>query len=338
MSQTSYLQQIAQRTSDRLQILTPPRSPFSRFDSSVPMEVPDEHLISAPSAKQEPRISSLPYSTTVQTEAQTGSFANPLIQSPNVVIPNTATNTTLEPSSAIASLTNSGLPNLTQAASEITSGVETPEPRKIPSLPSLPPRVAQDSSAMIASQSLQPQTGSQTDSQTDRSPDRKSYAITSQNLSQPKPSHNALTPAITESRDLLVSQPAQAENLKENFILTESLDTNAPESLRWLTPTIQNRHQDHHQDRNAEMPLPEPQLRDVYSREMYSEVAASPIALVAQEIIAQEHPPKGNTIHIGAIDIQILPVPNAIAPSPPKPVLTNPLARSFSGSFGLRQG
>jgi hypothetical protein len=186
--------------------------------------------------------------------------------------------------------------------------VETTEPRNSSSLQL--DSVGEERSA-IAPQTLQPQTHGL--------PDRKPYAIETQNLSQQKTS--ALTPSITEfsdPSDPSVSQPAKATSLKENSLPTES-----PAILRWLTPTMQ--------DRKVEMLLPESQWREISS-----EVAASPIASVAQE-----HSPKGNTIHIGAIDIQIMPAPvapAAIVPSPAKSVSTTPLARSFSGSFGLRQG
>jgi len=50
--------------------------------------------------------------------------------------------------------------------------------------------------------------------------------------------------------------------------------------------------------------------------------------------------PQSNTIHIGTIDIQVVPPPQpvgAIAPIP-KPMRVTPLARGFTSSFGLRQG
>ena len=291
MSQLSYLQQIAQRANDRLPVLTPPRSPFPRFESPVPMEILEESPQSESIGSSKNRVSMLPSSTTAQTEHP----ANPLIQLPN---------TTLESFPTMVSLTNPELANSTQVAFETISDVEIPESRKIPSLP---PRVAQDIPA-IASQALQPQT--------EGLPDRKPYGIETQNLSQQR--INELTPSITEFNDPFVSQVTQVESPNENFLPLES-----PPILRWLTPTIQ--------DHNVERLLPEPQRREIYS-----EVTASPITSVAQE-----HSPKGNTIHIGAIDIQIMPatvVPAAIAPSPAKSVSTTPLARSFSGSFGLRQG
>ncbi len=309
MSQLSYLQQIAQRASDRLPILMPPRSPFLGFDSSVPMEILDESPQSESIVSPEKRPSMLLSPTIAQTEP----LANPLIQLPNTTLepspamvsltsPDLAAR--LEPSPTIASLTKPELPISTQVAFETISDVERSEPSKIPSLPT---RVAQDRPA-IAPQALQPQT--------ERLPDRQPYAIATQNLSPQRTSR--LAPSITEFSDSLVSQPTQAESLNEN-----SLPIASPAILRWLTPTIQ--------DRNVDMLFPEPQ-----HREIYSEVTALPIASVVQE-----HLPKGNTLHIGAIDIQIMPapiVPEAIAPSPTKSGSTTLLARSFSGSFGLRQG
>lgn len=295
MSQLSYLQQIAQRASDHLPVLMPPRSTFTRFDSPVPMEILDEFLQSESRVLAEERPSMLSSLNTVQTEAQKESVANPLIQLPN---------TTLEPSPAIVSLTSPELPNPTQVAFETISDVEMSS-LFVQGIPE------------IAPQALQPRT--------EGLPDRTPYVIASQNLSQPKPS--TLTPAIMELSNL-----SQAEHFKESFMPTESTATNDHGSLHWLTPIIQNRNQ----DRNIEMPLLEPQLREIYS-----EVADSPIALETQELATQEHSPKGNTIHIGEIDIQIVPAtvaPNAIAPPPAKSGSTNRLARNFSGSFGLRQG
>lgn len=303
MSQLSYLQQIAQRDGDRLAVLSPPRSPFPRFDSPVPMEILEESPQSASRVGQEKRLSMSPSLTTDQTE----SFAKPLIQLPNK---------TLEPSPTIGSLNRLEMPNSTQVAFETTSDsdVEMPEPRQIAPRLSL---VAQDHS-VIAPQALQ--------SQTSELPARNSYAIETQNLLPQRTS--GFTPSITEFSDPLVSQPTQAESLNENSLPIES-----PAILRWLIPTIQ--------DRNVEMLDSESPLPKFPRSEIPSEAATAPIALVTQELIAQEHSPKGNTIHIGAIDIQIMPAtvePAAIAPSPVKSVSTTPLARSYSGSFGLRQG
>ena len=304
MSQLSYLQQIAQRSSDRLSVLRPPRSPFPRFDSPVLIEISEESPQSESRVGQENQLSMLPSSTTPQTK----SFANPPIQ---------LANTALEASPASVSLTSPELPNSTQAAFETISDMEIlVEPSKIPSLPAL---VTPDRPA-IAPQALQP----------DGLPDGQPYAIETQNLSPQRTS--GLTPSITKFSDPVAFQPTQAKSLNENSLPIESSAI-----LRWLTPTIQDRHQ----DRNAEMLLPESPQPESPRREIYSEVTASPIALVTQELADQEHSPKGNTIHIGAIDIQIMPatvVPAAIAPSPAKSIATTTLARSFSGSFGLRQG
>jgi hypothetical protein len=236
-----------------------------------------------------------PSPTTVPTE----SLANPLIQLPH---------TTLEPSPAIVSLTNPELPISTHTTFATLSDGEMPEPAKMPSRPD---PVAQADPA-IAPQTLQ--------SQTKGLPDQQPYVLPTQNLSQPTIS--GLTPSIAEFSTTLVSQAALAESLKEHSLPIES-----PDILRWLTPTIQERNQ----ERDVEMPLPEPQRREIYS-----EVKALPIASVSQE-----DSDKRNTIHIGAIDIQIMPatvVPTAIGPSPAKSGSTTPLARSFSSSFGLRQG
>lgn len=51
--------------------------------------------------------------------------------------------------------------------------------------------------------------------------------------------------------------------------------------------------------------------------------------------------PKGNTVHIGSIDIHIVPPPTAppkVTPTVSKPVSTSSLSRGFTSSFGLRQG
>jgi hypothetical protein len=348
MSQLSYLQQIAQRTSGRFSQLMPPRSLFQNWETPMPLEISDE----APVSTQIERSPVLP----TPPASQTASLANPPIQpqdTKQVSSPRLDSPTTLQaerspeipPATTIPTESLANLP------------IQLPDTTLEPSATSLSYQFRLHRYDMLGTLQRatsnyiipnQPETISPTDPVIP-TPDRvtlETSPITE--ITEPRNSSSLQSESLTAMAPRASQPPEPGLPSEQKLDVTENTSpppqrtiapipliaefsnplieggdraqspienrppTESPPLVRWLTPTVQYS--------PVEKPSPE-----TPGREISSEAIGSPVV--------REQSPQGNTIRIGTIDIQILPPPVI-----PQPAPTSALSRGFASSFGLRQG
>ncbi|MEG4318612.1 MULTISPECIES: hypothetical protein [unclassified Microcoleus] len=301
MPQSSYLQTIARRGTSHLPVLMPPRSPLSRIEAPQTPEVAGESIPA--------QLPSEPANRVVVSSEQQPSIQMKQVRSP--------------------------VDSATTSPAQVPS-VELPQEIQAT------PVFSQTSSVSPAVQNSQQQPSTQTVQPTTP----VSHSIQPPDSLAQSPNRSGQSSNLT-SVTTLPKPRSYLAKAATSFMLKTSPKVSKATSPETASPEV------------SESFVIHSKVSKVASTETASaEVSESFVILQAPQndadpnISASERqkfdrPPqstataRGNTVHIGTIDIHIAPPPTPpIQPvaTAPKPVALSPLARGFTSSFGLRQG
>lgn len=327
MPQLSYLKQIARRAKGELPMLMPPRLPLMGSEMPQPLEISNQ-IPSIPQSNQLPAPTSLA-STSILEDL------SPSVSSP-FNIPEEFSgqaNTNLKHlSPSVSSPFNipeefSGQANTNQNSSLL---IETPMPGATTSL-----SLASTQESGSRTETRSKVTRSQIDDTEARgeiSSHSKAFAVTSKEITPILEPISSISQggefnSQIISRQQIPEPVAQSgQNLQQLFVPNYTLyhvDTTYSQSENRVEATAPVETDRKKQEGQTQSLLPQ------------TAIAPPPTSLTSQV-----ESPKGNTVHIGSIDVQIVTPPAAppkVAPAVSKPGSTSALSRGFTSAFGLRQ-
>ena len=339
MANTSYLRQIVNRSrpfddgvSSRLPVLSPSRPLFRQWEVNQSLDVGDDTALGEESPATldiQPHVStpSLPIRQRSQDVPLSNLPAAPIHQADSIVARKAISET--------APSTRLGAETPPSAASPSPHRPEQilPNPQVIDRHPSAPAVVRQDTSEITQPISL--------------SETKESTPIV-----QSQPLRTEVAPALSmfrKSSGASESLPGEQSTSKANFP-TPTSEVSPRPVARQEAMSVEVREPLSHEPVKVERsPTPQATPETSISR-LRTTLEPTPLPqtrtipdspTLVPVPMRQTEKNEGSAIHIGSIDIQIMPPPSLpaqVVKAAPKPVNNSILARGFASSFGLRQG